>query len=57
MQPVSAAVDNTGGSYTLTLQKGAVPADIAAGDYMVLQVKKKTGDIHDFISNRMFVQA
>ncbi|MBV5346962.1 hypothetical protein JZU46_01930 [bacterium] len=54
---ITARVDNTGGSYTLTLQKGAVPADIAAGDYMVIRVNKKTALVVDYLSNRLFIQA
>ena len=37
---VSAASDDGGGAYTLTLQKGTSPGDLAAGDYCTLRVKK-----------------
>jgi hypothetical protein len=53
---VSAAVDNGGGSYTLTLQKGAVPGDPAAGDYYVIRVKKLAALIVTYMSNRLFIQ-
>jgi len=37
---VSTVVDNGGGSYTLTVQKDASPVNLAAGDLVVLRVKK-----------------
>jgi hypothetical protein len=54
---VGVLVDNTLGSYTITLQKGAVPAAIAAGDWMTIRVKRVAATIVSYISNRLYIQA
>ena len=54
---VTTVVDNGLGSYTLTLEKGAVPASLDPGDYMVIRVKALTALVVDQISNELYVQA
>jgi hypothetical protein len=54
---VTAAVDNGNGSYTLTLEKGATPAALAVGDYMTIQVQKKSGSIVEYISEEVTIIA
>jgi hypothetical protein len=49
--PTITAVDDGSGAYTLTIQKAAASLD--AGDSITFQVQKKTGDVVDFISNRV----
>lgn len=54
---VTAAVDNGNGSYTLTLEKDVVPAALAVGDWMTIQVQKKTAAVVDYISEEITVIA
>jgi hypothetical protein len=54
---VTAVVDNDNGSYTLTLEKLVVPEALAVGDFMVIQVQKKTGSVVDYASNEITVIA
>lgn len=53
--PAVTAVDVTKaaqGIYTLTVQKGAVPANLDPGDYVIIRARKVTSGITDYISNR-----
>lgn len=52
---VTAVVDNGSGSYTLTVEKGAVPASLDPGDYVTLRVKTVTGSIVDSLSGQITV--
>ena len=52
---VTTATDNGDGTYDLTLQKGAVPANLAVGDYMVLQVQEIDTGIVKEISTELTV--
>ncbi len=53
---VTALVDGGAGVYTLTIQKGAVPADLTAGDYVIIRVKDGAGP-YTYLSNRLTVTA
>jgi len=52
---VTTAVDNGLGQYTLTIQKGAVPASLAAGDYVVLQAQDDDATFVTYLSNALKV--
>jgi len=55
---VSAATDDGGGDYTVTLAKGAAPASLSSGDYIVFRVKViSTGSIVSDVSNNLLVVA
>lgn len=54
---VGVLVDNGLGSYTITLQKDAVPAAIAAGDYMTIRAKKLAALVVTHLSNRITIFA
>ena len=51
----SSVVNNTGGSYTLTLEKNAVPETLVAGDWVKIKVATKTGNIYDYVSGELTV--
>lgn len=53
---VTVAADNGGGSYTLTVQKGAVPADLAAGDIVYVRVKVLSGSDVTHLSNWLRIE-
>jgi len=54
---VGVLVDNGLGSYTITLQKGVVPAAITAGDWMTIRIKKVAALVVTHLSNRLTIQA
>jgi hypothetical protein len=54
---VASVTDNGNGSYTVELQKGAVPANLDSGDYIMFRVKKVTGSNVDYLSSRLTVIA
>lgn len=54
---VTAATDDGSGDYTLTLQKGSTPADLAAGDYMTIRVKVTSGSDITYCSNEVTITA
>lgn len=45
------AVAGTDGTYTLTIQKSAVPEDLAAGDYVTVQANKTVATYATYITN------
>lgn len=49
------AAETSLGGYNLTIQKGVIPTDLSAGDFVIIQVQKKTGAIVDYISNRFTI--
>lgn len=53
---ITAAVEGADGVYTLTLQKGATPGSLSAGDYIEFRVKDGTGP-YTYLSNRLTVVA
>jgi hypothetical protein len=53
----TAVTDNGAGSYDLTLQKNVSPANLAAGDYITIRVKKTVSTVHTYLSNRLTVVA
>lgn len=52
---VASIVDNTGGSYDLTITK-ATSTPLSAGDYVIVQIKDGSGP-YAYISNRLRIQA
>jgi hypothetical protein len=54
---VTAASDDGAGAYTLTLQKGTTPGDLAAGDYITLRVKKLSSSDITHSSNLLTIVA
>jgi len=55
LSPTAVPTSNADGTYDVLVQKGAVPGNLANGDYLIYRVVKKTGDIYDKISNRIVV--
>jgi hypothetical protein len=53
---VTAINDDGGGNYTLTVEKGAVPANLVAGDLVVLRVKKLSGSDATHLSGWVTVE-
>jgi hypothetical protein len=53
---VTAVTDSGGGNYTLTVQKGASPANLAAGDYVYFRVKKLSGSDVTHVSDWVKVE-
>ena len=54
--PAITAINEVGnGNYELTIQKEVVPANLAVGDFFVIQVKKVNGLIVQQISNDMYI--
>ena len=51
----SSVVNNTGGSYTLTLEKDAVPVTLVAGDFVTIRVATKTVDVYNYVSGELTV--
>lgn len=51
----SSVVNNGGGSYTLTLEKNAVPETLVAGDFVQIRVATKTGSVYDYVSGELVV--
>lgn len=49
------AVAGTDGSYTLTVQKSAVPEDLAAGDYVTVQANKTVATYATYITNPLTI--
>lgn len=54
---ITALIDNGNGSYTLTLEKEAVPEALAVGDFMTIQVQKKDGSVVQYISSEITIIA
>jgi len=54
---VTACSDDGGGAYTLTLQKGTTPGDLAVGDYCTIRVKKLTSTVITHASNLVTIVA
>lgn len=52
---ITAAVDGDNGYYTLTLQKGAVPGSLAAGDWITFRLNKVTSSVTSYLSNLLTV--
>lgn len=53
---VTVAADNGGGSYTLTVQKGAVPANLVAGDIVYVRVKVLSSSDVTHVSNWLRIE-
>lgn len=53
---ITAVTDNGGGSYTLTVQKGAVPANLVAGDIVYVRVKVLSGSDVTHVSNWLRIE-
>jgi len=53
----SSVVNNGGGSYTLTLEKDAVPATLVAGDWVNIRVATKTSLVYDYVSGELLINA
>jgi hypothetical protein len=53
---VSTAVDNGGGSYTLTVQKAVSPVDLVDGDYVYLRVKLLVSTVATYLSGWIRVE-
>lgn len=49
------AVAGTDGSYTLTVQKSAVPEDLAAGDFVTVQANKTVATYATYITNPLTI--
>jgi hypothetical protein len=49
------AVAGTDGSYTLTVQKSAVPEDLVAGDYVTVQANKTVATYATYITNPLTI--
>jgi hypothetical protein len=49
------AVAGTDGSYVLTVQKSAVPEDLAAGDYVTVQANKTVATYATYITNPLTI--
>ena len=45
-----------GGNYELEAQKGAVPTDLVAGDYLAVRINKKSGLETELISNTIIIE-
>lgn len=54
---VTTVSGGTLGAYTLTVQKGSSPISLAAGDYVVIRVKKVSATIVTHISSRLTINA
>jgi hypothetical protein len=54
---VTAAVDGGAGVYTLTIQKNTPAEDLAAGEYIEIQVKNTSSTVVTHISNRLTIVA
>ena len=53
---VSSLTDNGGGSYTLVVQKDAIPANIVDGDIVYLRVKLLVSTVVTYISGWIRVE-
>ncbi|MCK5344231.1 MAG: hypothetical protein KAR20_12545 [Candidatus Heimdallarchaeota archaeon] len=51
----SSVVNNTGGSYTLTLEKDSTPVTLVAGDWVIIKVATKTGSVFDYVSGELLI--
>jgi hypothetical protein len=51
LSPTASPTSNADGTYDATIQKGAVPGNLANGDYLTYRVVKKTGSVYEKISN------
>lgn len=54
---VTSITDSLLGAYTLTVQKGSSPISLAAGDYVVVRVKKLSSTIVTHLSSRLTINA
>ena len=54
---ITTVTDSGAGAYTLTIQKGTVPAALAAGDYVVIRVKKLATTVVTHLSFRLTINA
>ena len=53
----SSVVNNTGGSYTLTLEKDGTPVTLVPGDFVLIRVATKTSSVYDYVSGDLLVNA
>jgi hypothetical protein len=53
---VTVVTDNGGGSYTLTVQKGSGPGNLAAGDVVFARVKVLSGSDVTHVSNWLRIE-
>lgn len=54
---VTSVTDSGLGAYTLTVQKGSSPISLAAGDYVVIRVKKLSTTLVTHLSSRLTINA
>jgi hypothetical protein len=54
---ITTATDSGAGAYTLTIQKGSSPISLAAGDYVIIRVKKLATTVVTHLSSRLTINA
>ena len=51
----SSVVNNTGGSYTLTLEKNLTPETLVAGDFVTIRVATKSTLVYNYVSGELSI--